>query len=248
MIRTTIDSSLAMFDQFWHDKNTSPPDTDVGLQHAMPSDVHHVKNEYPSYSIYSPNLNENRMSDSTTMGSSYLPQANGMGQAPQNIYANPPQYAYSNPEPYSGAARRQYQTPLQQQQHNSLPPDGPTPNAYIPSYPHQSPYGGSYPRSSAAGPDFYQAPGSPTSWRQFAGNIVPNLESTTNEYLSSMSSASALMSLGNGIGSNSGSGVVTDSGSGTPDLSRRGVQGQNPTSAETQMWPGMVFDPSTGMG
>ena len=247
MIRTTIDSSLAMFNQFCHDKNTSPPNSSVGLQHAMPSDVHHVKNEYSSYPVYSSNTNENRISNPTAVNTSYLPQTNNMGSAPQNIYANPPQYAYSNPEPYPGAARRQYQPPLQQQ-HNSLPPNGPTTNAYIPSYPHQPPYGGSYPGSSAAGPDFYQAPGSPTSWRQFAGNMVPHLESTTNEYMSSMSSASALMSMGNGMGSNSGSGVVTDSGSGTPDVSMRGAPGQNPSSTDTQMWPGMVFDPSTGIG
>lgn len=243
MIKTTIDSSLGMLNQFWHDKNSSPPTSGAGLQHGMPSDVHHVKNEYPSYPAYPSNTNDNGIPDTRAVHTSYLPQANNMGPAPQNMYANPPQYAYPNPEPYPGAARRQYQTPLQQQQ----PPHEPMTSGYIPSYPHQAPYGGSYPESSAAGPDFYQAPGSSTSWRQFTGNIVPSLESNTNEYLSSMSSASALMSMGNGMGSNSGSGVVTDSGSGTPDFSLRAAQGQNAASGENLMWPGMVFDPGPNM-
>lgn len=77
----------------------------------------------------------------------------------------------------------------------------------------------------------YQAPGSPTSWRQFTGNMVPNLESgesntnmvgnlDSSEYLSA---SNALMQMGG--------------------AHQRG-QNVNGVEGEPQLWPTMVFDPS----
>ena len=76
----------------------------------------------------------------------------------------------------------------------------------------------------------YHAPGSPTSWRNFAGNMVPSLESVSGDY---MSSASALMQLGSGQRETVG----------TPEMNHGDINGDT-----GQMWPTMVFDRGAGVG
>ena len=115
---------------------------------------------------------------------SFLPQENEARPAHLSTYSNPQQYAYQTPYP---SASQDYAASVQQQ---TQPPatSGP-PQAYMTPYP-QPTYQDNY---SVPATDMYQVPGSPTSWRNFTGSMVPNVEPGPGE---TMSSASALMQLG----------------------------------------------------
>jgi len=111
---------------------------------------------------------------------------------------------------------------------DALPATAVAANAYLNNYPPQSPqHNPHYPsNNSTADYSTYHSPGSPTSWRNWAGNMASNLEPGA-EY---MSSASALMQLG----SRSEGPVAQDIHAG--DIS----------GSTGQMWPRMIFDSRTG--
>ena len=122
---------------------------------------------------------------STPQNQTILPQDNEVRPAHLSAYSNPQQYAYQTP--YSSASP-DYAASVQQQ---GPPPatTGPS-QAYMTPYPQPS-YQDTY---SVPATEMYQVPGSPTSWRNFTGSMVPNLEPGPGE---TMSSASALIQLGN---------------------------------------------------
>ena len=96
-------------------------------------------------------------------------------------------------------------------------------NTYMTSYP-QDAYSDGYPPPNGVS----QVPGSPTSWRHFAGNMsnmIPNLSPASGDY---MHPAHTLMQMGNGPGES-----IT-----MPDTGQR----QNKVFGAFQTWP--MFDPN----
>ena len=141
------------------------------------------------------------------------PHPNEPPRSPQ-LYRNHTQYDYnvtfeSSPTIYASA----------------LPATAAAANAYMSTYP--SPAAPSFPHNPTYGS--FHSPGSPTSWRTWAGNMASNLEPGP-EYINS---ASALMQLGGrgeeNVAQSIHSGVDMQHGSAL-------------TEATAQIWPFNVFN------
>ena len=133
---------------------------------------------------------------------------------PPQVYPHHTQYGYNasfdnSPPAYSSA----------------LPATAAAATAYMSAYPDQTAQ--TYPHNPTYA-DFHR-PGSPTSWRSWAGNMASNLEPGP-EYINS---ASALMQLGGRGEGNAGQGIHAG-----VDMQ----QGNALNGATAQMWPFNVFN------
>lgn len=155
-------------------------------------------------------------------GPPQVPPAKNVPARAANQYPDP-QYSYQGP--YANNASTYVSPPYTSSA--ELPATAQAANAYLNGYrPQPTPMNPNF-HSSLSNTNYtqYHSPGSPTSWRTWAGSMASNLEPGA-EY---MSSASALMQLGG-----------RSEGSGSHDMPVDGTNGQ--------MWPFMLFDSGTGGG
>ncbi|KAL9101868.1 MAG: hypothetical protein Q9163_002913 [Psora crenata] len=231
-VRATVNNCLTLLSKHLINKTAPPP---YRHQNANSPPTQVIRREEPlinnDYNRSSPYHTYNTpdsvaRSNASKPKGSYLNSAADMPQAHLTTYNNTQQYTYE--APYSSTS--DYSSTLQQP--TPLPATATAGTPYMTSYP-SAPYQPSYTQSSAyttSPADICHPPGSPTSWRQFTGNMVPNLDTAPGEY---MSSASALMQLGGGQGE------IID----TPEMGRVDIADE-----AAQMWPMMVFDRSAGVG
>lgn len=148
-----------------------------------------------------------------------------------NVYLSPPIPTETphSPQVYSNHAQYDYNATFESSPityPSALPATAAAVNAYMSAYP--NPTAQSFPQNPAYAN--YHSPGSPTSWRTWAGNMASNLEPGP-EYINS---ASALMQLG-GRGDES---VAAQNLHSSVDLQ----QGSALTGTTGQMWPYNVFN------
>lgn len=150
---------------------------------------------------------------------SYAPPNSSVSTRASASYPDP-QYAYQ--APYTSNTSAYLQSSYAP--NDALPATAAAANAYLHNYPSQPPQlNPQYtPTTNAATYSTFHSPGSPTSWRNWAGNMASNLEPGA-EY---MNSASALMQLGG-----------RSEGPVPQEIAVDGSAGQ--------MWPFMIFDSGT---
>ena len=175
------------------------------------SDASSQPNTYETYS--SPNgITKYRVHANNQQQKVYhaTPKLSDAPRSPQ-VFSSPAQYDYnvnfeSSPPNYPAA----------------LPATAAAANAYMSAYPNQP--APDYPHNNT-----YANPGSPTSWRTWAGNMTSNLEPGP-EY---MNSASALMQLGGRGEESAGQSLHS-----AVDMQ----QGNALNGATAQMWPFNIFN------
>ena len=179
-----------------------------------PSHASTTSNQPSTYETYSsPNgVTKRRVHTNNQQQKGYLttPKLNDPPRSPQ-VFPNPAQYDYNanfegSPPTYPSA----------------LPATAAAANAYMSAYPNQAAPG--FPHNNT-----YTNPGSPTSWRTWAGNITSNLEPGP-EY---MNSASALIQLGGRGEESAGQNLHS-----AVDMQ----QGNALNGATAQMWPFNIFN------
>ncbi|KAG8533648.1 uncharacterized protein KY384_001389 [Bacidia gigantensis] len=189
-----------------------PQASKASTQSSIQLDQIPINNSYQSYPHYS-RMNSNGQAKASTPENRYVQTSSDLVQA----YPNPQQYAYQ--APYE-SSRNNFAPSLQQS--NPLATTATAANAYMSTYPPNT-FPNNYPSQNS---DPYQIPGSPSSWRQFTGNVLPNFENAPSDF---MSSASALMQMGS---------------SGTSDMNMP----QGNTSGDTALWPWVVSEYNAGNG
>ena len=146
-------------------------------------------------------------------------------------YHNPPHFQY-HPQYTRDPAAFEHQ-PFAQP--DALPATAAAANAYMSSYQQPQEASTAYPPNQGfAATTTYHSPGSPSSWRQFAGDITSNIDPGT-DYISS---ASALIQLGRNEGP-------------PQQQIHMGVDAQqrsNINGGPQQSWPFILFDNGPGTG
>ena len=211
-----------------HLTSETAPNTATSVDHSLPqaqgapplqypaSDIYTQVNDYSSYPapVNSAGSHEHN-------GNSYLPADSEAQPRGATAYPDPQQQAYHN----------SYTNPTTTYVSQSYPPTDALPataaaaNAYLNNYPSQptplnQPYSSSISKNKYSQ---YHSPGSPTSWRTWAGNMASTLQPGADY----MSSASALMQLGG-----------RSEGPGQQDFAVDGCTRQG--------WPLMLFGGATG--
>ena len=225
-VRIPVDRTISLLAQ--HLGAQSAPDTTRSTvqnpqqHHRLPvrqpaPDSYNQSNGYNSYTTSINNTGTHEQPSH-----SYLPNNDDVPGRVSEAYPDP-QYAYQTPY---GSGDPTYVSPPYTS-NETLPATAAAANAYLSHYPHQQSHlNPSYP-SHINNNNYgqYHSPGSPTSWRNWAGNMASNLEPGA-EY---MSSASALMQLGGRSEGPVSHDFAVDSSTG-------------------QAWPLMLFDNGTGGG
>ena len=178
-VRVPVDRTLSLLSQHIESKtvpfatqsnkhNTTPNRT-VPSNHTPAPDNYLPSNTYPPYPPPA-----DGPGNPTHPGHVYLPppKPNGPSQAPPP-YHNTTQYPYH--QPY--ANNTSTYEPASYPSTNDLPSTAAAASAYIHNYPPQPPPPTQpYINTNAPGYNTYHSPGSPTSWRNWAGNMASNLE------------------------------------------------------------------------
>lgn len=232
-VRVPMDRTIGVLAQYLASKtvpsgpspsrqSTQPSQDLPSAQTPIPNGYNHF-NKYRSYTTPTETAGNHNHT-----GSSYLPHNPTM---PPPAHPSRPQTAYTEPQytyqtPYTNISSTYVST-----SHNTtgaLPATAAAATAYLNNYSPQPPQlNPDYPSSSTAtNYNTYHSPGSPTSWRNWAGDMASDLEPGA-EY---MNSASALMQLGG-----------RSEGSVAQDLQPGGID-----RATGHMWPFMVYDGVTG--
>jgi len=237
-VRVPVDRTLGLLSQLISSKTASfhvpsnqqpaPPARTLPSSHPPASDNYHQPNSYRSYAP--PNDSTNSQNHTGNSPSAYLPpRPTKSPPNPPLAYQNAPQYPYHIP--YSTNTST-YSPPYPSAE--ALPATAAAANAYLSNYASAPPVNRPY---NAATYNQFHAPGSSTSWRNWAGDMASNLEPGA-EY---MDSASALMQLGGRSEGNSGQGLQ-----GAVGIGQAGAMGG--TTAAAQMWPFITFNSGLGDG
>ena len=217
-MRTIIDTTITNLSQYLISK-AAPPQRSISQATSVPTQTNSptpLNHDYQPFQQI-PNVNNDEQIKPTD--TSYLPPGGSVPPRQIPIYPHQQQQYQTHQYPRSSYGG----TPIQSQ--DSLATTAAAATAYMGAYSQPS-----YQRnfvSSASTPELYQAPGGPTSWRNFTGNMIPQWGTSPGEY---MSSASALMQMGNG---------PRDSVA-IPDVEQR----QNSVYGEAPMWPMSLFEPN----
>ena len=176
-------------------------------------------NGYESYVATGDNISDRNQPNNTHLSSNTDVSACASSTYPD------PRYPYQTPYATNTPAF----TTTSYTSNDGLPATAAAADAYLNNYPSQSAALSSHYSSSLAttgnGYAQYHSPGSPTSWRNWAGNMAHNLEPNT-EY---MTSASALIQLGG-----------RTEGAAAQDFTVEGSAAQG--------WPFMIFDGGSASG
>jgi hypothetical protein len=237
-VRVPVDRTLDLLSQLLSSKtasfnsssNQQPAQTArTLLSNNMPaSDDYQQTDSYQSYAPPSHGpINQNDHTPANDSPNVYLPPTTAITPPhPPLTYQNAPQYPYHVPYTNNTATYTSTSYPSA----DALPATAAAATAYLDNY--QQPPAQTY---NAAPFTNYHAPGIPTSWRNWAGNMASNLEPGA-EY---MNSASALMQLGGRSESNPGQGLQT--GVETGQTGAMEVAG-----GAAQMWPFITFNAGIG--
>ncbi|KAL6714100.1 hypothetical protein ACLMJK_008594 [Lecanora helva] len=167
-------------------KQSQPQPHSLPLRRQPTASTYGQANGYNNYGAH-----VNHPANDEPPGNSYLPPNTDVPTRASEAYPDP-QYNYQTPYPSGNAT---YVSPSYAS-NDTLPATAAAANAFLHSYPPQpqpAPMNPNYPPNLPNNNyNQYHSPGSPTSWRTWAGNMASNLEPGA-EY---MSSASALMQLG----------------------------------------------------
>ncbi len=226
-VRVPIDRTTVLLTQ--HLELKSVPNTTTSANHNIPQPHGLPSTQQPhsiiyaqanGYNSYGASVNDASSNDQST--ASYLPADTIVQPRIPNSYPGP-QNAYHTP--YASSAPTYVASSYAS--NDALPATAAAANTFLNHYPQQPP-----PLSSAYPPNItnttysqYHCPGSPTSWRNWAGSMASNLEPGA-EY---MNSASALIQLGGRSEGPISQNFTVDSSTG-------------------QAWPLMLFDGGTGGG
>ena len=239
-VRVTIERTLSLLSQHLVSKNAhnlamnnrapqSRPTASI-VQTSAPA-VYSQSGAYQSYEQPSYSLSNNNQSQLSGQAAAYIPPPSVTTHTTSVTYQNPPPYPYqppytSNPQTFD---QQSYAQP------NTLPATAAAANAYMSSYqqPQQAPtsYQSNHTFQNTAN---FQGPESPSSWRQFAGNMTSNIDPGPDY----MSSASALMQRGR------------SEGPPPQDLQLELdlQQGDNMNGGPQQAWPFLLFENGQGVG
>ena len=203
-----------------------PPTSDgiLSQKHPPAQEVYNRTSPYATY--LRPGERPRSESRTNSTPSNYVSPNPSISMNTTSAYQNQPQYSYQTPYASDSSSYAPSYTPTA-----ALPATAAAANAYLNSYPAPSqPHQNFQPTTNNPEYSSYHSPGSPTSWRHWAGNMASNLE-PGQDYISS---ASALMQLG-GRGEEPGAHDLRAN----VDLQQQGVPVENGTD---QIWPLMILD------
>ena len=239
-VRVTIERTLNLLSQHLTTKYAqSPPITSkapvpgsiIPTAQRSAQIVHNQAAAYASYESSNNNLTSCAQQHSNGQVTTLMQSPSVTTHTTSVTYHTPPQFPYQ-PQ-YTRTPTTFEQQPFAQT--DTLPATAAAANAYMSNYqqPQEAPT--AYPPNSGfAAATTYHSPGSPSSWRQFAGDITSNIDPGT-EY---MSSASALMQLGRNEGP-------------PQQQMQMGIDAQqrsNMNGGPQQSWPFILFDNGPGAG
>ena len=229
-VRVPCDRTVSLLSQHLASKNPLPlslnkqnpvPPRDLPSNPASAQDAYQHHNSYGSYPP--PGDAPDGQGHANTSHNVYLPPPkSNLPSQPSSAYQNTPQYPYHPPYANSTSS---YESPTYATT-DGLAGTAAAANAYLNNYP-PPPQPSNQHFMTANQPTFnnYHSPGSPTSWRNWAGNMASNLEPGA-DYINS---ASALMQLGG-------------RSEGQPPQEMSQQPGMQPMAgAGGQMWPFMNF-------
>ena len=246
-VHVTIERTLNLLSQHLASKNAqslaansrapAPRSTPLTAQSSAEG-VYHQPGTYPPYESSNGNLGSGTQPHMNSQAAAFVQAPSVTTHTTSVTYQNPSQYSYqaqynSNPTTYE---QQPYAQP------NTLPATAAAANAYMGSYQQPQEASPAYTSNPAfAATSTYHSPGSPSSWRQFAGDITSNIDPGT-DYISS---ASALIQLGRSEGpSQQQQQQQQQQMSMGMDLQ----QESNINGGSQQSWPFLLFGSGPGIG
>ncbi|KAK4695136.1 hypothetical protein P7C71_g2558, partial [Lecanoromycetidae sp. Uapishka_2] len=195
-------------------QQSDPPTQPLPSGHTSAPHQYHPNPEFRAYAPPSDGTNAQIQTDNPP--NVYPPQPTVAPPHPPLAYQNAPQYPYHMPYPTTNSTY-----PPSFPSVEALPATAAAANAYLNNF--APPTNQAY---NAPPYTNFHAPGSPTSWRNWAGNMASNLEPGVEPEAEYMSSASALMQLGGRSEGSNGQNLQT------------GVEmGQTGANTGAQTWP-----------